>query len=105
MAVELFGVGIAPGHHRRAFGDAQIGLAQPHPMLLGHAVEPLDRRMQQLGVGREGDVLGLLVWTAPRRHRMCQTEVVVDSDKGDRPWIILSELEWTHQSMFSSFMG
>ena len=28
-------------------------------MLAGQAVEPLDRRMQQLGVGREGDGLGL----------------------------------------------
>jgi hypothetical protein len=28
-------------------------------VLLGHAVEPPDRRVQQLGVGREADVLGL----------------------------------------------
>ena len=59
MAVELLGVGIAPRHHRGLLGDAQIGLPQPHPMLPGQAVEPLDRRVQQLGVGREGDVLGL----------------------------------------------
>ena len=36
-----------------------VGLPQPHPVLLGQAVEPLDRRVQQLGVGREGDGLGL----------------------------------------------
>ena len=41
------------------FGDAQVGLPQPHPVLFGYAVETLDRRMQQLGVGREADVLGL----------------------------------------------
>ena len=59
VAVELFGVGIAPRHHRRALGDTNIRLPQPHPVLLGDTVEPIDRRMQQLGVGREGDVLGL----------------------------------------------
>ena len=59
MAVELFGVGIAPRHHRRVLGDAQVGLPQPHAMLPGQAVDALNRRMQQLGIGREGDVLGL----------------------------------------------
>ena len=59
MAVELLGVGIAPRHHGRMLGDAQIGLPQPHPMRPGQAVEALDRRVQQLGVGREGDGLGL----------------------------------------------
>src|SRR3954467_1644442 len=57
MAVKLFGVGIAPRHHRRALGDTNIGLPQPHPVLLGDTVEPIDRRVQQFGVGREGDVL------------------------------------------------
>ena len=59
VAVELLGMGVAPRHHRRALGDAQIGLPQPHAVLAGQAVEPLDRRMQQLGVGRERDGLGL----------------------------------------------
>ncbi len=59
VAVELLGVGIASRHHRRAFGDAEIGLPQPHPVLVGQAVEAFDRRMQQLGVGRKADVLGL----------------------------------------------
>jgi hypothetical protein len=59
VAVELFGVGVAPRHHRRAFGDAEVGLPQPHLVLVGQAVEAPDRRVQQLGVGREGDVLGL----------------------------------------------
>jgi len=59
VAVELLGVGIASRHRRRAFGDAEIGLPQPHPVLVGQAVEAFDRRMQQLGVGREADVLGL----------------------------------------------
>ena len=59
MAGELFGVGVAPRHHRRAFGDAEVGLPQPHPVLVGQAIEAFDRRVQQLGVGREGDVLRL----------------------------------------------
>ena len=59
VAVELFGVGIAPRHHRRPLGDTDVGLPQPDPVLLRQAVEPLDRRVQQFGVGREGDVLGL----------------------------------------------
>ena len=59
VALELLGMGIASRHHRRALGDAQIRLAQPHAVLLGQPIEPLDRRVQQLGVGREGDVLGL----------------------------------------------
>jgi hypothetical protein len=59
VAVELLGVGVAPRHHRRAFGDAEVGLSQPHPVLVGEAVEALDCGVQQLGVGREGDVLGL----------------------------------------------
>src|ERR1700675_4633364 len=59
MAVELLGVGVAPRHHRRALGDPEVGLPQPYPMLVGQAVEAFDRRMQQLGVGWEGDVLRL----------------------------------------------
>jgi hypothetical protein len=59
MAVELFGVGVAARHHRRALGDTQIGLPQPHRVVAGQAIEPLDRGMQELGVGREGDVLRL----------------------------------------------
>ena len=59
MALELLGMGIAPGHHRGVLGDTQIGLPQPHAVRLGQPVEPLDRRVQQFGVGREGDGLGL----------------------------------------------
>ena len=59
VAVELFGVGITPRHHRRVLGDTEVGLPQPHPVLVGQAVEAFDRRMQQLGVGWEGDVLRL----------------------------------------------
>jgi hypothetical protein len=59
VSVELLGVGIASRHHRRLLGDAQIGLPESHRMTTGQAIEPLDRCMQELGVGREGDVLGL----------------------------------------------
>jgi hypothetical protein len=59
VALELLGMGIAGSHHGRTFGDAQIGLPQPHLAFAGQPVEPPDRRMQQLGIGREGDGLGL----------------------------------------------
>ena len=59
VAVELLGVGVASRHHGRALGDAQIGLPQPHAVLAGQAVQSLDRRVQQLGVGWETDGLGL----------------------------------------------
>ena len=59
MALELLGVGVAPRHHRRPLGDALVRLAQPHPMLAGKARQPSDRRIEELGVGREGDRLGL----------------------------------------------
>lgn len=60
MAVELLGVGIASRHHRRPLGgDADLGLPQAHPVTASQAVQSLDRRVQQPGVGREGDVLGL----------------------------------------------
>ena len=59
MAVELFGVGITPRHHRRPLGEAGVGLPQSHAVAAGQSVEPLDRGVEQLGVGREGDVLGL----------------------------------------------
>ena len=58
-ALELFGMGVAPGHHRRPLGHADIGLAQRHAMGLGQLAELPDRGFQELGVGREGDVLGL----------------------------------------------
>ena len=59
VAVELLGVGIASRHHRRLPGDADVGLPQLHAVTAGQAIEPFDRRMQQLGVGREGDGLPL----------------------------------------------
>jgi len=58
-ALELLGVGMAPGHHRRLPGNTRIGLAQLHVVLLRQLAELVDRRLQPPGVGREGDVLGL----------------------------------------------
>ena len=49
MAIELLGVSVAPRHHCGTFSDAQVGLSQPHPVLLRQAVEPLDRGVQQFG--------------------------------------------------------
>jgi hypothetical protein len=59
MALELLGVGIASGYHRCPFGEAQIRLPQAHTLRTSQAIKPLDRRMEELGVGREGDGLGL----------------------------------------------
>ena len=59
MALELLGVGIASRHHRRLLGDAQIRLPQLNATRASQAIEPPDRRMDELGVGREGDGLGL----------------------------------------------
>jgi hypothetical protein len=59
VAVELFGMGVTPRHHGGTLGDAHVGLSQAHPVLAHQAVQSLDRRVQELRVGREGHVLGL----------------------------------------------
>jgi hypothetical protein len=59
VALELLGMGIAGSHHGRAFGDTQIGLPQPQLAFAGQPVKPVDCCMQQLGIGWEGDGLGL----------------------------------------------
>ena len=53
VAVELLGAGVTSRHHGQPFGDARIGLSQPHAVL---SVQSLDCRIQQLGVGWEADV-------------------------------------------------
>src|SRR5262245_28586189 len=52
-------MGITPCHHGGALGDAHIRLPQPHAALPGQSGEPLDRGVQKLRIGWEGDVLGL----------------------------------------------
>jgi hypothetical protein len=59
ITVELLGVSVAARHHGGVLGDAQVGLPQPHPVRLGKPAQSPDGRMQKLGVGREGDGLGL----------------------------------------------
>ena len=59
MPPELFGMGVAARHHRGGLGEARIGLPQPDAVPSRQAVEPLDGRMQQLGIGRKGDGLRL----------------------------------------------
>ena len=59
MSLELFGMGVAASHHRGGLGDPEIGLPQPDAVPGRQTVEPLDGRMQQLGIGRKGDVLRL----------------------------------------------
>lgn len=48
MALELLGMGIASGHHRRAFGNAQIRVPQLLAVRAGQPIEPLDHRMHEL---------------------------------------------------------
>src|SRR2546430_1648318 len=59
VAVELFGMGITRCHHGGALGDAHVRLPQPHAVLPGQPGQPLDRSVQKLRIGREGNVLGL----------------------------------------------
>ena len=59
MALELFGVGITSGHHRSTLDNPPIGPPQPYTVFAKLPVEAFHRCMQQLGVGREGDGLGL----------------------------------------------
>jgi hypothetical protein len=61
--------GIAARHHRRALGDPAGRLPQPHAVPGRQAVKPLDRRMQQLGIGREGDGLRLHLRSRRISHR------------------------------------
>jgi len=42
VSLELFGMGIAPRHHRSGLGDTRMGLLQPDPVLGRQAVQPLD---------------------------------------------------------------
>jgi hypothetical protein len=59
MSPELLGMGVAARHHRGGLGDPHVGLPQPDAVPGRQAVEPLDGRMQQLGIGRKGDGLRL----------------------------------------------
>lgn len=58
-ALELLGVGIAPGHHGRSLGHPNIELAQRHAMPSGQLAEHDHRLVHQPGVGRVSDVLRL----------------------------------------------
>jgi hypothetical protein len=69
MPVELLGVGVPPRHHRGPLGDAQIGLAQSHSVPADEAIEPRNRGMQQLGVGRKRDGLVRLQLPPQSRER------------------------------------
>jgi hypothetical protein len=74
ITLELLGVGHRARHHRGAFGDSRIRLAQLQPAFAGHPIKPLDRRMQQLGISREGDRFGLArrVHRDPLMSRVCR---------------------------------
>ena len=69
LKFELLGMGVASRHHCRGPGNAKIGLPQPAPELPRQAVELLDRRVQQLGIGREVMAFGYTVVSTVTRLR------------------------------------
>src|ERR1700732_7237 len=60
-ALELVGMRIAPHHNGRAFGHAQITLAQLDALAFGHLDELLDRPVGEPRIGR--------MWCPPPRTR------------------------------------
>jgi hypothetical protein len=50
---ELFGMSVAARHHRGGLGYARMGLPQSDAVPGRQAIEPLDGRMQQFGIGRK----------------------------------------------------
>jgi hypothetical protein len=48
VALELVWHGHGDRHHNGTFGRAQIRLPQPHAVLFGQPIEPLDGGVQQL---------------------------------------------------------
>src|SRR5207253_6420166 len=69
VAVELFGMGITRCHHGGALGDAHVRLPQPHAVLPGQPGQSLDRSVQKLRIGREGNVLGCTVVSTVTRAK------------------------------------
>ena len=57
--LELLGVGVALMLDQGQLADPDIGLTQDQPVLLGQPHLDLVRAVHQLGIGREGNRLGL----------------------------------------------
>ena len=70
-------------------------------MVASQAIEPLDRRMQQLGVGWEGDVLGLRPSGVlkPLQVRMMPLAEPPPSDSRGGSALKLSKVHWVRPQM------
>jgi len=64
-----------------------------------------ERRATEVAVAVHALNRMLLVWTAPGGIGCARVRSVLISDKGDRPWTRLAELEWIRRSMFFSCTG
>jgi hypothetical protein len=84
VAVELLGVGVASRHHRRAFGDTDVGLPQLHPVLLREAVEPLAACDSLSSVGKRM-FLGCTVVSTVTRLRSLLCSAPLACAAGSRP--------------------
>src|ERR1700729_2113025 len=68
-ALELVGMRIAPHHNGRAFGHAQITLAQLDALAFGHLDELLDRPVGEPRIGRMRNRLSCTVVSTTTRSR------------------------------------
>ena len=60
---------------------------------------------RRIPAGAHGAAGRVLVWTASDGIERARMRSLLISDKGDRPWTKLAELEWIRRSTFSNYMG
>jgi len=91
---------------RRHLGGSHLSLLR---FFLNHRCFLRSRRVERQGKSPRELMTGqghphwlalLLVWTAPGGIGCARMRSVLISDKGDRPWTRLAELEWIRRSMF-----
>jgi len=94
----------ASGYTKRA--RAETGMSRFKPVI-GDGLRSHTDGRQATEVGVNVHVLNrmLLVWTAPGGIGCARMRSVLISNKGDRPWTRLAELEWIRRSMFFSCTG
>ncbi len=95
---------IASGYTKRA--RAETGMAR-FKQVIGDGLRSHtdERRATEVSVAVHVLNRMLLVWTAPGGIGCARMRSVLISDKGDRPWTRLAELEWIRRSMFFSCTG
>jgi len=94
----------ASGYTKRA--RAETGMSR-FKQVIGDGLRSHTDGHQATEVGVAVHVLNrmLLVWTAPGGIGCARMRSVLISNKGDRPWTRLAELEWIRRSMFFSCTG